>query len=98
MSQSAVESRSPKPSAEPTAPTSLMLDVHPQPPLRTPHSALRTPTAPPDRLYHIILLALCSSVLLVAAMLSVRDRSDVVIPVLQLPVPELSMLRRLVGY
>lgn len=74
-----------------------MLDVHPQPSIRTPHSALRTPTAPPDRLYHIILLALSSGVLLAAVMLSVRDRSQVVLPVLQLPVPELCMMRRLVG-
>src|SRR5262245_30195969 len=97
MSQSAVDSRSPKLSAESKAPTSLMLDVHPQPPLRTPHSALRTPTAPPDRLYHIILLAICSSVLFGAALLSVRDRSQVVLPILQFPVPELCMMRRMVG-
>src|SRR5262245_17142778 len=87
MSQSAVERRSTTPS-----PTRLPEDIPPRSNL-----AHRTPIAPPDRLYHIILLAICSSVLLVATMLSIRERSDVVLPLLQLPVPELCMMRRMVG-
>jgi hypothetical protein len=36
-------------------------------------------------------------VLLISAMLSVRDRSQVVLPLLQFPVPELCTMRRLAG-
>jgi hypothetical protein len=55
------------------------------------------PAAPSDRLYHIILLALCSFVLLMAAFLSVKERSRVIVPVVQLAVPELCTMRRLMG-
>src|SRR5262249_47049977 len=88
MSQSAVESRSPRSSAEPKAAASSGLQVFPQQSIRN---------RAPDRLYHIILLALSSGVLLAAAILSIRDRSQVVLPGLQLPIPELCTMRRLVG-
>jgi hypothetical protein len=51
----------------------------------------------PDSLYHVILLVLCSGVLLLAAVLSVRGGSQVVLPVLGIPLPELCMMRRLTG-
>ena len=55
------------------------------------------PIFPPDRLYHGILLAICSSVLLIAPLLSVRDRSQVMLPLLQVPLPELCTMRRFAG-
>jgi hypothetical protein len=55
------------------------------------------PATPPDRFYHIILLALSASVLLLAVVLSIRDHSQVILPVLQLPLPELCTMRRMLG-
>jgi len=94
MSQSAV-SRSPAPSAKAQATASLVPIDCSQPTIRNPQSAIRN--YPPDRLYHIILLALSSLVLLMAALLSVQDRSQVIVPLLQFSVPELCMMRRLMG-
>jgi uncharacterized protein DUF2752 len=54
-----------------------------------------TAAAIPDWRYHAILLALCAGVLLAATLLSVRDRSQVVLPLVGLPLPELCTMRRL---
>jgi hypothetical protein len=51
----------------------------------------------PDPLYHIILLAICSGVLLLALLLSIRDRTAVVVPLIGLPLPELCVTRRYTG-
>jgi hypothetical protein len=56
-----------------------------------------TASPPADWRYHAILLAICAGVLLMAAVLSVRDRSQVVLPLIGLPLPELCTMRRLVG-
>jgi hypothetical protein len=58
----------------------------------------RTAITPrPDILYHTVLFALCSSVLLFAAILSIRDGSQVMLPMLGAPLPELCTMRRLTG-
>ncbi len=85
MSQLAVQSRSARPSATRT----------PQPDPSQPIPVRSH--APPDRLYHVVLLALCTSVLLLAAILSIRDRSQIILPGLQLPLPELCTMRRFFG-
>jgi len=87
MSQTAAESRSLRPSAT-RMPESNPSQLKP---------ARCIPIAPPDRLYHLVLLAICSSVLLMAAILSVRNLSQIILPVLQLPLPELCTMRRLAG-
>jgi Protein of unknown function (DUF2752) len=53
--------------------------------------------ARPDPLYHLVLLSLSLGVLLLAALLSVRGRSEVVVPVVELPLPELCMTKRIMG-
>jgi hypothetical protein len=53
--------------------------------------------ARPDPLYHVVWLALCSGVLVLASLLSVRGTTQVVLPVLGLPLPELCMMRRMWG-
>jgi len=63
--------------------------------IRNPQSAIRN--LAPDRLYHVILLAVSSTVLLAALLLSIRDRSQVLLPLLHVPLPELCMLRRMAG-
>ena len=52
----------------------------------------------PDPMYHVVLLAMCSGVLVLAAVLSVRNQSQVVLPILGLPLPELCLARRLTGW
>jgi len=54
-------------------------------------------TCRPDPLFHGVLLALCSSVLLLALALSVRSGAQVVVPILGIPLPELCFLRRFTG-
>ena len=51
----------------------------------------------PDPLYHAVHLALCGGVLVLAALLSIRNQSQVVVPLLGQPLPELCMARRLTG-
>jgi Protein of unknown function (DUF2752) len=51
----------------------------------------------PDFQYHVLLLALSVAVLLPAFFLSVRGRTQVFLPVLRVPLPELCMTRRLTG-
>ncbi len=89
------EGRSPRPSIESRAANSPPRLEPAQPAIRSPQSAIRN--HPPDRLYHVILLALSVTVLLLASLLSIRDRSQVIVPLLQLPLPELCTMRRLFG-
>ena len=51
----------------------------------------------PDSLYHVVLLAACSSVLLLAFVLSIRGQSQVLLPLVNVPLPELCMSRRMFG-
>jgi hypothetical protein len=60
---------------------------------RQPAAAVPRPAA----VFHLVVLALCSTALLLALALSVRGQSQVVLPGLQLPLPELCMLRRTAG-
>jgi hypothetical protein len=53
--------------------------------------------ARPDPLFHTVLLGLCTGVLVLAVVLSVRGGSQVVVPLLNLPLPELCMLKRYTG-
>lgn len=69
-------------------PTSSPLAENSQAPLRA---------TPPDRLYHAVLLVLCASVLALAFVLSIRDHSQVLIPIINLPLPELCTMRRFLG-
>lgn len=61
-------------------------------------SAHQTPFVPrPDPLFHIVLLGLSSATIVCAALLAVRGQTQVIIPVIRLPIPELCMLRRTWG-
>ena len=51
----------------------------------------------PDPLYHGVLLGLSTAILMLALVLSIRSRSQVLLPWIQLPLPELCMMRRLTG-
>jgi hypothetical protein len=57
----------------------------------------RTFVARPDPLYHGVLLAISSAILVLAVVLSVRDRSQVLLPWLNIPLPELCLMRRMTG-
>ena len=60
-------------------------------------SAPPAPAARPDPLYHTVLLGVSLGVLALAALLSVRDRREVLVPILGMPLPELCMLKRTTG-
>ncbi len=51
-----------------------------------------------DPLYHWVVLSMCTAVLGLAALLSVRHGRQVLIPVLGTPLPELCMTKRWTGY
>jgi uncharacterized protein DUF2752 len=51
----------------------------------------------PDPLYHGVLLAISSAILCLALVLSVRDRTQVLLPWLNIPLPELCLMRRVTG-
>lgn len=54
-------------------------------------------TARPDSLYHVVLLALCAATILLAFVLSIRGQTQVVLPFVNVPLPELCMSRRMFG-
>src|SRR5438067_13160115 len=56
-----------------------------------------TGTSRPEPLFHLILLALSTAVLVLAAVLSVRSGTQVLLPMIDLPLPELCTMRRLTG-
>lgn len=58
---------------------------------------LRTSVSRPEPLFHLILLALSVGVLLLAAVLSIRSGTQVLLPLLDLPLPELCTMRRMTG-
>jgi hypothetical protein len=51
----------------------------------------------PSVRYHVIWLALCAGALMAAALLSVRGGSQVVLPLVNVPLPELCTMRRVTG-
>ena len=51
----------------------------------------------PDPLFHAILLGLCATVLVLAVVLSIRGSTQVVLPLLNVPLPELCMMKRYTG-
>jgi uncharacterized protein DUF2752 len=53
--------------------------------------------ARPDPLYHLVWLSLCIATLLAALPLTVRSQSQVVLPLVGIPLPELCMTRRTFG-
>jgi uncharacterized protein DUF2752 len=76
--------------------------THHPPPLPNPGRWPSDPSAPrpmprPDPLYHIVLLVLSSSVLIAAAVLSVRNQTEVLVPLFGFPLPELCLMRRSLG-
>ena len=61
-------------------------------------AAPATPAVPrPDPIYHGVLLALCTAVICLAFVLNVRSGSQVLVPFLGTPLPELCTFRRLTG-
>jgi hypothetical protein len=71
---------------EPAAPT--------QPPQPSPGH----PRLPPDALFHRTLLLLCLGIVVLSVVLSVRDRRQVLLPVLGSPLPELCLMKRYTGH
>jgi hypothetical protein len=53
---------------------------------------------PPDPLYHVVVLAICSGIFLLAFVLSVQGGTRVLMPGLGAPLPELCMLKRTTGW
>jgi len=49
----------------------------------------------PDPLYHTVMLILCASVIGLSLLLSVRNQSQVLVPLFGVPLPELCMTRRM---
>lgn len=64
--------------------------------LATPAAATRVYPRP-DPIYHGVLLALCTAVVCLAFVLNVRSGSQVLVPFLGTPLPELCTFRRLTG-
>jgi Protein of unknown function (DUF2752) len=56
-----------------------------------------THAARPEPLLHLILLLLSVGVLLLAAVLSIRSGTQVLLPLIDLPLPELCTMRRMTG-
>ncbi len=52
---------------------------------------------PPDPLYHAVVLAICSGIIVLAFLLSVRQGTQVLLPILGTPLPELCMMKRWTG-
>jgi hypothetical protein len=57
-----------------------------------------TAPLPPDPLYHVVVLAICTGVIVLAFLLSVRQETQVLMPVLGTPLPELCMMKRMTGW
>jgi hypothetical protein len=52
---------------------------------------------PPDPLYHVVILSICTAIIALALLMSVRQERQVLIPVLGVPLPELCMMKRWTG-
>src|SRR5687767_15410905 len=51
----------------------------------------------PDPIFHLVLLVLCAAILFLAAILTVQGQTQVIVPLLGQPVPELCLSRRITG-
>jgi len=64
-------------------------------------SALPAPAAKivprPDPLYHTVILVICTAVLVLSLLLSVREERQVLVPIFGVPLPELCMFKRMTG-
>jgi hypothetical protein len=67
-------------------------DVPPAGPVHRLHRRLR-----PDPLYHATVLGICTAVMVLAVLLSVRNERQVLLPVFNSPLPELCMMKRWTG-
>jgi uncharacterized protein DUF2752 len=74
----------------------MNFDLSASAPLRLPSHGLQI-VHRPDPLYHLVLLLLCSATILLALPLSIRSQSQVVEPLVGIPLPELCMMRRTLG-
>jgi hypothetical protein len=79
-----------------SAPEEMSFDVRAPVPRQQPSPGWQVEYRP-DPLYHVVLLALCTVTLLLAFPLSIRSQSQVVLPLLGVPLPELCMLKRTLG-
>jgi hypothetical protein len=52
---------------------------------------------PADPLYHFTVLGICTAVMVLAFLLSVRNERQVLLPVLRVPLPELCMMKQYTG-
>jgi hypothetical protein len=50
-----------------------------------------------DRLYHVVILVACAAVLGLSFLLTIRAHSQVLLPFVQIPLPELCTFRRFAG-
>jgi hypothetical protein len=66
-------------------------------PTTQPKSTSRAFVARPDPLFHAVLLGLCATVLVLAVVLYTRGSTQVVLPLVNLPLPELCMMKRYTG-
>lgn len=57
-----------------------------------------SPRLRPDPLYHWILLGLSSAIVVLSIVLSVRNQTQVLVPVLGAPIPELCLMRKWSGH
>jgi hypothetical protein len=56
------------------------------------------PLTRPDPLYHVVILALACGVMGLALILSVRNSTEVLLPIVGVPLPELCMSKRYLGF
>jgi hypothetical protein len=62
-------------------------------------AAASRPSGPrPDAMFHGVLLGISSAILALSLMLSVRNQTQVVLPLINIPLPELCMMRRMTGW
>jgi hypothetical protein len=77
---------------ETDAPDSLPPDERP-----APSDAYADRPYRPDPLYHIVMLGLCTAVIALAFVMSVRSQTQVLVPVLGVPLPDLCLAKRWSG-
>lgn len=49
----------------------------------------------PDPLFHVVMMAMCGGVLVLSMILSVQQETQVVLPIIGQPLPELCMMKRM---
>lgn len=61
-------------------------------------AAAYPPGTRPDPMYHVVILALAGGVLVLALVLSIRNSTEVLLPVFGVPLPELCMSKKYLGF